>query len=228
MVSIILPRSSPSKITRRSTLSKSMRKLPRVAVTQRLLTQRLDPNHVPNVSQCGSFAHARDRAAGLASTAERGENPMIRLDRPLFCAFLAFACAREPAEVIREVPAPDAGDGAGASAGPSGSAGGANSELGGNTSVAGSTSIGPQLTEASHPGYQQPLCFDCHGPVAIYPHLDSAYHPPDCVACHGNNGAPRRDHAVVANPGCPSCHGTVSHVPMFSAPTDCVKCHGAR
>lgn len=150
---------------------------------------------------------------------------MICVGRLMLLAALAVACAREPAEVIREVPVPEVGGGA--NAGSRASAGGAFLALGGTSNMIGSRSIGPQLTEATHSGYQQPQCFDCHGPVVVYPHVDVAYRPPDCVACHGHNGAPQRDHAVIGNPGCANCHSAVTHVPTFVAPADCVNCHGA-
>lgn len=146
-----------------------------------------------------------------------------------FVAILALsACARIPAEVLKEVPSPDGGAGGTVGIDSSGEGGQSVGGNGGNSSIAaGSAGAAPQLTEL-HPGYRQALCLDCHGSVAPYPHASSGFRPPDCVGCHGYNGAPHRDHAVPENSGCPDCHGTVAHVPKFVAPAHCVSCHFQR
>lgn len=78
---------------------------------------------------------------------------------------------------------------------------------------------------SSHPGWKRPLCFDCHGNTAPAAHPSETYRPPDCVGCHGYNGAMHQDHAVAENTGCAACHATVTHVPAFNAPADCIRCH---
>lgn len=143
------------------------------------------------------------------------------------CLTWMGACAREAPEVIQEVPAPSAASGGAAGSDATQNVGGTLDPGSGTAQVAGAPAVGRELSESSHPGFRQPLCFDCHGTVAVYRHVDVTYRPQDCVACHGDNGAPHREHAVVGNPGCPSCHATVRHVPKFDAPADCVACHGA-
>jgi hypothetical protein len=133
------------------------------------------------------------------------------------------ACVREAPETITEVPVPNGGIGGTTASTSTRTTGGtrpAETDAGNDASVP----LGPRLTD-EHQGYWQALCFDCHGGVAPYPHTNSNYRPPDCVACHGFNGSPHRDHAVIENPGCPDCHRAVAHVPKFTAPSDCVRCH---
>ena len=162
----------------------------------------------------------------LAQVPQQKGRIVKSLTGSLLVLLTIVACGREPAETLREVPPTSGGEGGESAVASGGGIGSAPASLGGASSVAGAEAA-PELLGASHPGYQQPLCFDCHGSVAPYPHGDASYRPPDCAGCHGNNGAPRRDHAVMANPGCPNCHGQVPHVSKLVAPADCVKCHQA-
>jgi hypothetical protein len=139
---------------------------------------------------------------------------------------LTFACNRDPAEEIKEVPAGDGGAGGQLGASPDDDTGDLpKASSGGGSSSERSTAT---ILNESHPGYRQPECLNCHGSVAPLPHADKTYRAPDCANCHGGNGAPTRDHAVIENTGCANCHSSVNHVPSFTAPTDCVVCHGSK
>jgi hypothetical protein len=84
---------------------------------------------------------------------------------------------------------------------------------------------GEPILGEDHPGWKNPLCFDCHGKTTDYPH-GSDRKEPGCRSCHGENGAPLKDHAADRQTCAGSgCHTSTGHQAAFSAPTDCAACH---
>lgn len=81
-----------------------------------------------------------------------------------------------------------------------------------------------EVLTASHPGWRDPACLNCHEADA---HNDGRS-PADCAQCHGNNGA--LDKGVHGEQASCYCHMEViadSHIPAndFPQPDSCVVCH---
>jgi hypothetical protein len=90
---------------------------------------------------------------------------------------------------------------------------------------------GETVPAATHEGWKNPMCFDCHDNVrAPYNHKSEKYTPVDCVGCHGYNGAVSRDHAATEQ-SCGTCHNQgdslqFSYFGQFlPEPDTCRKCH---
>lgn len=93
---------------------------------------------------------------------------------------------------------------------------------GGSTTTSGTgDGSGASQLGASHPGYEDPCCLDCH----VTDSHNEGKQPAECAGCHGTNGAPS-GHGGDAP--CADCHGNV-HSCADSAlpdPTACQTCHG--
>jgi len=95
--------------------------------------------------------------------------------------------------------------------------GGGGSSLS-DTADAITAATGDGTLTASHPGFEDACCADCHGEDA---HNEGLL-PHECAGCHGANGAPR---GHTNETPCAECHSREHRCGDFPDPVSCQTCH---
>jgi hypothetical protein len=82
----------------------------------------------------------------------------------------------------------------------------------------GSANTAAGKLSASHAGWGEACCTDCHEPDAH----NEGLAPHECTGCHGTNGAPA---GHTRETPCAECHGQEHRCAGFPDPVSCQTCH---